>query len=440
MEFVAVNQLLPEYKIWEQFITDTMTSALGLDALHNSHPIEVPVNHPSEIEEIFDQISYEKGASVIRMLYYYLGDDVFRKGMHQYLSKWAYKNAVTEDLWDSLEEASKKPVRSIMSTWTRQKGFPVIHLTSRQDGSNRVLTLTQEKFSLDGALDEKDRQMKWLVPISIISQNNSKPVKVLLENRSQEVRLEGVQANEWVKLNPGMTSFCRVNYPPEMLEQFRPSIVDKSLSSIDRLNIQNDLFAMVQSGKISSDRVLKLMEAYQQEDQFPVWDSIIDCLGKFNSVLAYTDFQEVFHLYARKLLASIYSKLGSNPVAGEHHQIALLRSRVLGLLVSCGDPQVLQEARAQFASHVSKTTLIPADLRMAIYRAVAGDCDEKTFESFFQLYRENDLQEEKNRIAQALGSSKEPARIQKLIDFAMSVGGLFLLGREISTNYLFHFW
>ena len=138
-------------------------------------------------------------------------------------------------------------------------------------------------------------------------------------------------------------------------------------------------------------------------------------------MLAYTDFQEAFHLYARKLLANIYSKLGSKPVPGEDHQLALLRSRVLGLLVSCKDPQVLQEAKSQFESHLTKINLIPADLRQPIYRAVAGDCDEKTFESFFQLYRESDLQEEKNRIARSLGASKDPVRIRKVIDFAMSV-------------------
>ena len=427
MQYLAVDRLLPEYHIWQQFITLAFTTALSLDALHSSHPIEVPVNHPSEIEEIFDQISYQKGASVIWMLYNYLGDGVFQKGMHAYLSKWAYKNAVTEDLWNSLEEASKRPVRSIMSTWTRQKGYPLIQVTSRQDGSSRVLTLTQEKFSLDGVLSEEDRQTQWLVPLSIISQNQSKPVKVLLESRTQEVRLQGVKPNEWVKLNPGMTTFCRVSYPPEMLELLQQSIVDKSLNSIDRLNIQNDLFALVKSSKISSDSVLKLMmEAYQLEDQYSVWDSIIDCLGKFNSILAYTDFHETFQLYARKLLAKIYSKLGSKPVPGEDHQNALLRSRVLGVLVGCKDPQVLREAKGQFESHLAKLGQIPADLRMPIYRAVASDCDEKTFEAFFQLYRETDLHEEKNRIVQALGSSKDLARIQRLIDFAMSVGYRFL--------------
>ena len=49
---------------------------MDLDALDNSHPIEIPVGHPDEIDEIFDAISYSKGASVIRMLYNWIGAEV----------------------------------------------------------------------------------------------------------------------------------------------------------------------------------------------------------------------------------------------------------------------------------------------------------------------------------------------------------------------------
>ena len=76
IEFLCVDHLFNEYDIWTQFVTDVYTRALDLDALHNSHPIEVPVGHPSEIDEIFDDISYNKGASVIRMLHQFIGDDV----------------------------------------------------------------------------------------------------------------------------------------------------------------------------------------------------------------------------------------------------------------------------------------------------------------------------------------------------------------------------
>lgn len=149
-------------------------------------------------------------------------------------------------------------------------GFPVIHVTSRQDGNNRVLTLTQEKFTVDGVLTEKDQQTKWLIPISLISQNNQKPFKVLLENKTQEVVLENVEPSEWVKLNPGLSTFCRVNYPLESIEQFKKSIIDKSLSPSDRLSIQSDLFSLVKSGKMSTDHVLKSWENYVEETNYPV--------------------------------------------------------------------------------------------------------------------------------------------------------------------------
>jgi puromycin-sensitive aminopeptidase len=420
IEYLAIANLLPEYNIWQQFITDCYTEALDLDALHNSHAIEIPVKHPSEIEEIFDNISYNKGASVIRMLYHYIGDEHFRNGMQSYLSKWSYKNAITEDLWDSLEESSKKPIRSIMSTWTRQKGFPVVSVNSRQDGKNRVLTVAQEKFTVDGTLSETDQSAKWLIPISIISQNNSNPTKLLLETKATEVTLENVEPNDWVKLNPDTVAFFRVNYSVELLEQFQTAIVNQSLNPLDRLALQNDLFALVQAGKTSSDKILKLMESYVDEANYPVWDSINSCLGKFNALLSYTDYQEVFHLYGRKLLAKIYSKLGFEPIKSEGHMDALLRSIVISRLVSFKDPQVIKEAKSRFEAHVNKTANISPDLRAAIYRAVASDCDDKTFESMFTLYRESDLQEEKNRISRALGATTDAVRIQKVLDFAMS--------------------
>ena len=118
MENTCTNALFPQYDIFTQFVANTLIPALELDALKNSHPIEVEVGHPSEVDEIFDDISYNKGASVIRMLHDYIGNEAFRQGMKEYLTNFSYKNTVTADLWSSLEAASGKPVRNVMSTWT----------------------------------------------------------------------------------------------------------------------------------------------------------------------------------------------------------------------------------------------------------------------------------------------------------------------------------
>ena len=126
---------------------------------------------------------------------------------------------------------------------------------------------------------------------------------------------------------------------------------------------------------------------------------------------------------------------------GEEHQHALLRSAVLYLLVSCKDPQAFQEAKSQFGSHAAKVTQIHPDLRAAIYSAVASDCDKKTFELFFQLYRETDLHEEKNRIARAMGATKDQSRMQKVIDFSMSVSvfGFFCFFNFVKPKYFSSF-
>ncbi|XP_017474659.1 PREDICTED: puromycin-sensitive aminopeptidase [Rhagoletis zephyria] len=124
VEFLCVNHLFPKYDIWTQFVTDMYTRAIELDSLKNSHPIEVPVGHPCEVDEILDEISYNKGDSVIRMLHDYIGEEDFRKGINIYLTRHQYRNTFTEDSWAALQEASSKPVAKVMSTWIKLKGFP----------------------------------------------------------------------------------------------------------------------------------------------------------------------------------------------------------------------------------------------------------------------------------------------------------------------------
>ena len=140
-----------------------------IPALKNSHPIEVEVGHPSEVDEIFDNISYNKGASVIRMLHDFIGRDAFKTGMQHYLTTYSYKNTSTEDLWASLETASGKPVGKVMTTWTSQMGFPIVHVDSMTDGDGKtVLTLNQEKLKII-AVDAVTLPEKFYFAVQIYS-------------------------------------------------------------------------------------------------------------------------------------------------------------------------------------------------------------------------------------------------------------------------------
>ncbi|MFB5613288.1 MAG: M1 family metallopeptidase, partial [Nitrosarchaeum sp.] len=126
-----VDKFYPEWDLWNQFVEDAMNTAMGLDSLKNTHPIDVKVNSTSEIREIFDAISYDKGGCVLRMLEHYVGESNFQKGLKHYLNEFKYKNAEGKDLWDAIGKISKMPVRTMVSTWLKQPGFPVVEIEKK---------------------------------------------------------------------------------------------------------------------------------------------------------------------------------------------------------------------------------------------------------------------------------------------------------------------
>ncbi|XP_045101162.1 puromycin-sensitive aminopeptidase-like isoform X2 [Portunus trituberculatus] len=419
VEFLCVDHLFPEYDIWTQFVSNTYIRALELDGLKNSHPIEVPVGHPSEVDEIFDDISYNKGASVIRMLHCYLGDQDFRAGMNKYLTRHQYANTYTEDLWAALSETSNKPVGEVMSTWTKQTGFPMISVSSHQDGDNRVLSLTQQRFLADGSTGDNNM---WMVPISISTEKNPSKVveEVLLEGKTTKVVLDGISSCTWVKLNPGTVGYYRIQYPPEMLAQLIPAIQTKQLPPLDRLGIFDDLFSMVQAGHTSTVEVLKVLRAFEDETDYTVWSALHNCVARLNQLLSHTDFHHNFAAFVRNLFRKISQRLGWEAKPGEKHLDTLLRSLVLGQLGLYGEESVVTEAKKRLLAHVANTVTLPADLRSPVYKTVVSQADEKTYEQMLKLYREADLHEEKDRISRSLGATRDPNLIQRVLQFAMS--------------------
>ncbi|XP_055608301.1 puromycin-sensitive aminopeptidase [Uranotaenia lowii] len=451
-EFLCVNHLFPHYSIWNQFITDMYTRALELDCLKNSHPIEVPVGHPAEIDEIFDEISYNKGASVIRMLYHYLGDSDFKKGMNLYLTRHKYKNTFTEDLWNAFEETSDKPVGKIMPTWIKQVGFPVVKvISSEQKGSTRVLKLEQEKFCADGCQPES--KFRWMIPITISTPKAEKAHSFIMSEDATEVTVENVEPTDWVKLNPESIGYYRTQYTAQMLDQFLPEISCNKMHALDRLGLLDDLFALVQAGRSSTVDALKVMDACRNECDYTVWSSISNFLSKLQLLLSNTDMEQHLNQYGVRLYQPIAEKLGWTVKPDENHLDTLLRPLVLSRLVSFRCSKTVQEAKSRFKEHASATRVLPADLRSACYKAVLQNGDMETFNEMLRLYRASDLHEEKDRISRALGSIGNVDILRKVIEFAMSdevrsQDAVFVIvsvamnpkGRDMTWNYFKDNW
>uniref|UniRef100_A0A4W4EBY7 Aminopeptidase n=1 Tax=Electrophorus electricus TaxID=8005 RepID=A0A4W4EBY7_ELEEL len=399
IEYLCVDHCFPEYDIWTQFVSADYTRALDLDALDNSHPIEVNVGHPSEVDEIFDAISYSKGASVIRMLHNYIGDEDFRKGMNTYLLKFQHKNASTEDLWDCLEQASGKPIAAVMSSWTKQMVCICV---------------------LGGMLGEECPT--WMVPISICTSEDPSCSKmnVLMEHPEINITIPSLSPNKWVKLNPGTVGFYRIQYSSAMLDSFLPGIRDLTLLPVDRLGLQNDLFSLSRAGMISTIEVLKVMEAFVNEPNYTVWSDLSCNLGVLSSLLSHTDFHDDIQEFIIDLFTPIGLKLGWDSKPGEGHLDALLRGLVLGKLGKAGHKATLEEARRRFKEHVEGKQILSADLRSPVYLTVLKHGDSSVLDTMLKLHKQADMQEEKNRIERVLGAISAPELIQRVLNFALS--------------------
>lgn len=392
IEYLAVDKMFPKWNIWTQFATNDFGIALRLDALKHTHPIEIPVHHPDEIGEIFDEVSYSKGASIIRMLADYLGEENFRNGLRHYLKKHSYKNTETLDLWKAFEKVANKPVAKMMNIWTSKPGYPVIKASLVEDN----LELTQERF-FSSPISKAQNKSKtiWEVPVAILEE-------------------------EYTKINIGETGFYRTAYSKELLEKLKFPVENKKLQPIDRLGIIRDLFALAEAGTIPTTDALDFIPAYKNEDNYTVWLELAMGLGRIEALIAGTKMKGKLDALNIELFSPLFTKLGWEKKEKEDHTDTLLRPLAIARLGRAHDKNVTEQAKAKFLE-IQKGIHVNADLRSAIYAIAAMNGGEKEYETFLKLYKNEALHEERNRIGNAMGDFKDPKILEQVCEFSFGV-------------------
>lgn len=446
MEYVAINAVYPKWNIWAHFVSSEQTRALALDALLNTHAIEIDVHHPSEISEIFDAVSYSKGASVIRMLADYLGETTFRKGLRAYLKKHSYGNALTDDLWKSLERASKKPVGKIMQNWTRKPGYPMI-LASEAHGT---LTLLQGRFFPNRNPANRDTTT-WFIPLTIQEGDRGRK-RILLKKKKMSFR---VKSGAYLKVNQNETSFIRVKYSAANLQLLGSELESKkpTLSESDRFGIVRDAFALAKSGVSATDEALRLAKSYANETSYIVWSEIAAQLLTLRSLLFNTPLFESYSAYARSVLIRAVERIGWHKKKGESDDDAFLRATLIHTAGTFGDVKVVEKAKELFNKEIRGRGKVHADIRGAVVSLVAQNGGPKEFAALMDIYKESALEEEKDRILRALCSFKDEKILSRMLDIAFSkdargqdtlkaVNFVWMnpYGRAIAWNYVKENW
>ena len=405
-----VDKFYPEWDLWNQFVEDAMNVAMGLDSLKTTHPIDVKVNSPAEIREIFDAISYDKGGCVLRMLEHYVGEPNFQKGLKKYLSDFKYKNAEGNDLWNAIGKASKMPVTSMVNTWLRQPGFPLVEIT--QDANN--LKLKQKRYLLE--YDKKFSKGLWSIPLSLGLKKEI--TKKLFSKKSMTLKLPkntlGFVANH------GRKGFYRVKYDEGILLDLKMLVDQKQLPPIDRWAIQNDLFSLCVSGDEQVRNYLDFSDAYLQEDSYLASVNVAHNLAS----LYFRAFNEKFSFeirdYAINYFRQLLYNLGWDPKKSDKHTDALLRGFVISVLGKMNDDEVTQEALKRYAKFLKSPSSLSPDLIEPICSIAAWNGNDKTHSQLVKLYKNAKTMEEKLRFLGAMCGFQDTKLLKKSLDFSQT--------------------
>ncbi|XP_075056741.1 glutamyl aminopeptidase [Mixophyes fleayi] len=435
-EYLGVNSSEPTWEMIDQIIIDDLLPVMRDDALLSSHPIIVTVSTPAEITSVFDAISYNKGASILRMLEEWITPEKFQEGLQNYLRTYHFDNAKTDDFWNSLGQASGKPVKEVMDTWTRQMGYPVLNVESEN-------TVKQERFLLDPKADvtEPPSQFNynWNIPVTYYASSNSNDKYISIYNRSDTslALLPYDSANvEFFKINNKHFGYFRVNYEVETWEQLATLLQrnHETFTAGDRAGLIDDAFALASAERLDYNISLDVTKYLQNETEYLPWQRVNSALAYLNDMLEdditiYPDFQE----YLRKQVKQITNKLGWDDDGSDVEK--LLRSLVLALACKMEDPDALSNALLRF-NEWKQGNSIPVNLRQLVYRyGMKQSNDEASWDFMFQKYMETSLAQEKEKLLQGLASANSIPLLDRYLKYIYNTS---LIKSQDALNVIYY--
>ncbi|XP_052890593.1 aminopeptidase A-like [Anopheles moucheti] len=424
IEYKGMHEASPDWGIEEQFIIDDLHGVLTLDATLGSHPIVMSVENPNQITEIFDTITYSKGASVIRMLEDFVTPAVFQQGVTSYLTKLAFSNSVSEDLMRELDElVDTVSVTTVMDTFTKQKGFPVVTVTVNA----LQYVLQQQRFLADKDANETEESpfsYRWYIPITYVASNaapGAEPQRIWFPNDQNMVTIDKPAGSNWIKLNYRQIGYYRVNYPVEMWEQFGEALLkDVNTFTIgDRTGLLNDAFALADATLLPYNNALDLTRYLSNESEYVPWSAIASKLKTIRNLLYnFNSYDEITN-YTRTLVSEAVQSVGwVVPDDGEHMK-NLLRTTILDLACSFGHPGCLTEASRLFLGWLNNGETIHPDLRSVVYTyGIQTGVSVADWDEVLNRFRQENDANEKTKLMVALASYPDQRTMRRFLELS----------------------
>lgn len=479
VEYIGVDHVEPKWRMLDQFVVEEVQNVFKVDGLSSSHQISIPVNNPDEISEIFDHISYAKGASIIRMMSHFLTEPVLKLGLQRYLRALKYSNAEQSDLWAHLTEAQRLlgsanrttvNVERVMHSWTLQTGYPLVRLTRDYNQPSRV-ELEQARYmpfksNLTGALfgsataaANQSRPQRWEIPITFTwrsEQDWSPRTRLWMhQNEPQPVEVanfggpaKGPSADDWVILNVNQVGYYRVNYDQRnwqlLVEQLNAN--HSKISTINRAQLLDDIFELAKSALLDYKFAMEATRYLRGERDYLPWDTVLMSFSYIDDMLQRTPIYGLWKDYIANLIEPYYARyreLDWHLTAGNSSQrqkrpdsqgqtgplqvmdsndVLEQYNQVNAVAWACQvNEHCIGRARAVFGEwrRWGSNKINPA-LRYTTYCTAIENGDKTDWDFLWAAYEREQSASERDRIMRALGCSKEIWILARYLDWTFN--------------------
>jgi aminopeptidase N len=408
----------PDWEVWlARNIQRDPTRRTGIakevamegDARSTTHAIQQPVANEAEANSAFDDITYRKGQSFLRMLESFLGEATFRDGIRRYIAAHKYSNSTTADLWNALSESSGKPVGEIAVAWTEQPGFPVVIM--KREGEK--ISLSQERFTINFP---DAPALEWKIPLTYFFVGDNKIESRLMTGKIEN--LPNVATDRVIKLNANGAGNYRVQYDESSWKALLGALPKFSLE--DRVNLLSDSWALVQANRADASLYLELIGKLPRSHELAERDQIVNAFDYINRLLLGDPVREKFQAYARSILRPTFDELGWDPKKNEISRDSLLRASLIVALGDLNDQEIIAGCKKRFEKFVVDPASLAPDLRASVCFVVGQNSDEATWNKLHDLGLKTTSIEEKQNYYDALAAARDLKLATKALQISLT--------------------
>uniref|UniRef100_A0A665W2T9 Aminopeptidase n=1 Tax=Echeneis naucrates TaxID=173247 RepID=A0A665W2T9_ECHNA len=422
VEYLGADYAEPSWNIRDQMILYDVHKVFAMDALASSHPLsrrEEEVNEPAQISEMFNTISYSKGAAVLRMLSDFLTEPVFARGLSSYLNRFAFDNTVYTDLWEHLQQVNvhlPHSVHDIMNRWTLQMGFPVVSIDTRTG------SITQKHFLLDpdSAVDRPSQfNYVWFVPIKWIKTGEEQQQHWLLQKT--------VSGADWVLANTNVSGYFRVNYDLENWNRLLSLLNShhQALPVINRAQIIDDAFNLARAKIIDTTLALATTKYLSKERDYIPWESALRNLNYYILMFDRTEVYGALQAYFKKQIEPLFEHFRgitanwTKVPTGHTDQYNQINAVGVACTVNVGGCRELIRSWYRQWMESPSHNPIHSNLKSTVYcHAIAfGGVDEWDFA--WTMFKNATLASEASRLRSAMACTKTPWLLNRYLDYTL---------------------